>query len=62
MASQFVIPNSADVCVLDCQTAFNGLTSKEKLYAHYLSQASWYGSLVCLFQVSKANTYFLLQY
>ena len=49
--SQFILPNDTGICVLDCKTAFGGLTSKEKLYAHYISQASWYGSLICLYQV-----------
>ena len=50
--SQYTLPNETDVCLLDCITAFNGLTEKEKKYAHYLSQASFHGGLICLFQVS----------
>lgn len=49
--SQYVLPPETKVAFLDCETAFNGLTDQEKLYAHYISQASWYGGLICLFQV-----------
>lgn len=49
--SQYVLPPETKVAFLDCDTAFKGLTDKEKLYAHYISQASWYGGLICLFQV-----------
>jgi hypothetical protein len=49
--SQFIIPNDASVCLLECKKAFEALTAKEKLYAHHLSRADWYGSLICLLQV-----------
>lgn len=49
--SQYVLPPETKVAFLDCETAFKGLTDQEKLYAHYISQASWYGGLICLFQV-----------
>ena len=51
---QFTLPNDTSICLLNCETAFNGLTDKEKSYAHYISQASWYGSLICLYQVITA--------
>lgn len=51
MMSEYIIPDEQPVDLLKCQEAFNGLTNKEKLYAHYLSKASWFGSLIVLFQV-----------
>ena len=55
--SQFILPNDTGICLLDCKTAFSGLTTKEKNYAHYLGQASWYGSLICLYQVRDYKDY-----
>ena len=49
--SQYTLPNSTDVCLLDCKTAFKNLTDQEKRYAHHVSQASWYGGLIVLVQV-----------
>ena len=53
--SQFIIPNDVPIVNLECSTAFNGLTAKEKLYAHYLTRASWAGGLICLFQTSPES-------
>lgn len=50
-SSHYVLPLNQPVVSLDCDVAFNGLTNKEKLYAHYLSQASWYGGLCVPVQV-----------
>ncbi len=47
----FVIPSDAPVVALECGTAFDNLTLAEKLYAHHLSRASYYGALICLVQV-----------
>ena len=49
--NNFVIPSDVDFCLLDCKEAFNGLTDKEKKYAHYIARASWYGGLIVLYQV-----------
>ena len=51
----YTLPTSTEVCALDCTAAFNALSDREKLYAHYLSRASWYGSLICLYQVTRVT-------
>ena len=51
--TNYVFPNDVEFCLLDCKEAFDGLTSKEKKYAHYISRASWYGGLIVLYQVRK---------
>jgi hypothetical protein len=51
--SQYTLPNDTPVVVLDCQEAFDGLTDQEKLYAHYLAQASFAGGLIVLVQVCR---------
>lgn len=50
--SQFTISNATPINFLECQTAFDGLSDKEKLYSHYLLKACWEGSLICLLQTS----------
>lgn len=49
--SYYALSQETPFVALDCQKAFDGLNDKERLYAHYLSQASWYGSLIVLHQV-----------
>lgn len=49
--SDFTYPNETPVKLADCEKAFNGLSDKEKLYAHYLSKACFNGGLICLTQV-----------
>lgn len=51
----YTLPNSTDVCLLDCITAFKNLSDQEKRYAHYVSQASWYGGLIVLVQTSPES-------
>ncbi|CAJ0916533.1 unnamed protein product, partial [Mesorhabditis belari] len=52
LRSLHVLPNETPVCSLDCKTAFETLTEKERLYAHHLSKASYDGSLAVFLQVS----------
>ncbi|TRY54148.1 hypothetical protein DNTS_034831 [Danionella cerebrum] len=61
--SQYYLPNDIGISALDCREAFKLLSPKEKLYAHYLSRAAWYGGLIVLIQTSpeSAKAYVLLQ-
>uniref|UniRef100_H2L990 Dipeptidyl peptidase 3 n=1 Tax=Oryzias latipes TaxID=8090 RepID=H2L990_ORYLA len=61
--SQYYLPNDIGISALDCREAFRLLSPQEKMYAHYLSRASWYGGLVVLLQTSpeSANIFVLLQ-
>ncbi|KAL3874244.1 hypothetical protein ACJMK2_037287 [Sinanodonta woodiana] len=61
--SEYILPNDIPVCLLDCSQAFKDLSEKEKLYSHYLSQASFCGGLICLLQTSPESPgiYLLLQ-
>lgn len=45
-------PADFPVMALECTTAWNGLTSREKHYAHHISQAGWWGARICLTQLS----------
>ena len=51
----YTITNDTPVCALDARTAFEKLTEREQLYAHYLSRASFYGGLICLLQTSPES-------
>ncbi|XP_078284370.1 dipeptidyl peptidase 3 [Rhinoraja longicauda] len=61
--SQYILPNDIGISLLDCKDAFQLLSKEEKLYAHYVSRASWYGGLVVLLQTSPESPaiYVLLQ-
>jgi len=54
-ASNYMIPNSVPICKLECGVAFNGLSEREKKYAHHLSRACTDGALVCLLQTSPES-------
>ena len=53
--SQFLIPNEVPFNFLECKKAFDALSAKEKLYAHYICQASWQGARICLLQTSPES-------
>ncbi|ESO85412.1 hypothetical protein LOTGIDRAFT_177525 [Lottia gigantea] len=53
--SQYTLPNDTGVCLLECTNAFNALTDREKLYSHYISQASFAGGLIVLIQTSPES-------
>ena len=52
MTSEYIYANDTPVLQLDAELAFNNLTEEERLYAHFLSKASWFGSVIDLFQTS----------
>lgn len=47
--------SSLPIHQLSIRKAFDGLTSKEKLYAHYLARAAWSGTKIILRQVSPES-------
>merc|ERR1719350_2647227 len=53
--SQFILPDDQPVVRLDAATVFNLLGTREQLYSHYLSKASWWGGLVVLLQTSPES-------
>ena len=53
--SQFIFPDDQPLVCLDAGSAWDHLTSDEKLYSHYLSRASWWGGLIVLLQTSPES-------
>ncbi|KAA0184528.1 hypothetical protein HAZT_HAZT003328 [Hyalella azteca] len=61
MSSPHELPLDTPILFLPCTEAFNGLTEKERLYAHHLSRASWWGAFVTFCQSSpEASDIFCL--
>ncbi|HMS15583.1 MAG TPA: dipeptidyl peptidase 3 [Planctomycetota bacterium] len=48
-------PDSLPVRVLDCTASFEGLSPSERLYAHWMTEASWRGALIAFEQVSTES-------
>lgn len=53
--SNFTVPLDTPISRLEARQSFSGLESKEKLYCHYFSRASWEGCYICLFQTSPES-------
>lgn len=63
MADSFTLSPDTPITQLQARGAFEGLSEREQLYCHYLSRASWEGSLACLLQTSveSAPAFLLLK-
>ena len=48
-------PQNVPVLKLDAKAAFESLTKQEKLYAHWMSEASWWGALITFEQLSAES-------
>ena len=48
----YYAPKNGPVSRLECEEAFQLLSSQEKKYVHYMSEASWAGAPIVLVQTS----------
>jgi dipeptidyl-peptidase-3 len=55
MTEQFLISRLQPFAQLSCSVAFNALSTREKLYTHYLAKACWAGSPIVFEQVSPES-------
>lgn len=53
---EYLTPKEVPICSLDTLEPFNKLTEKEKLYAHYMDEASWAGAPIVVRQVSTESS------
>lgn len=52
---EYLTPKNVPICTLDTSEPFNKLTDREKLYTHYMNQASWAGAPIIVKQVSTES-------
>lgn len=55
MSSLFTVPEAVPYYPLNVAAAFKELTPKQRLYSHYMLQASWLGTSVCAGQLSQES-------
>ncbi|KAM0787893.1 hypothetical protein ACM66B_003943 [Microbotryomycetes sp. NB124-2] len=53
-AERFLADKEPPVCSLNIKTAFDGLSKHERLYAHYMSEASWAGARIVMGQTTSS--------
>eukprot|EP00796_Vickermania_ingenoplastis_P011882 gene11883-8168_t len=55
MTSLYEVPQAVPYYQLNVSGAFKELTPKQRLYAHYMVQASWIGTSICASQLSPES-------
>ncbi|RKO87496.1 hypothetical protein BDK51DRAFT_27999 [Blyttiomyces helicus] len=53
--SRFLVDTDPPICKLDAKKHFDALTSKERLYAHYIGRASWVGRPILSYTISAQS-------
>ncbi|KAK4047987.1 hypothetical protein OIV83_005021 [Microbotryomycetes sp. JL201] len=53
-SERFLADKQPPVCSLNIKNAFGGLTKQERLYAHYMSEASWSGARIVMGQTTSS--------